>query len=361
MTRAIGEVGVSVYEIPTDAPESDGTLEWSSTTMVLVTLKAGGETGLGYTYADGATATFIESKLRSVLEGADPFDIPRIRQDMEVALRNDGRPGVAAMAVSAVDTALWDLKGKLLGSSVAGLLGRARDEIPVYGSGGFTSYDEDRLASQLHAWVEEGCRWVKMKVGRDPEADIDRVAAAADAVGEAGLFVDANGAWRRKQALLYAETYAEMGVTWLEEPVSSEDRAGLRLIRDRAPAGVDVTTGEYGYDSRYFRDLLVEGCVDVLQADATRCGGISGFMEASALAEAFEVPLSSHCAPALHRHACLAARPAIHMEWFHDHVRIEQMLFEGAPQIGPGGALGPPDTPGLGLALREREAARFRL
>ncbi len=360
MKRQIEKVGVSAYEIPTDAPESDGTLEWSSTTMVLVTLKAGSETGIGYTYGDVAVARFIESKLGSIVEGGDPFDIPKLRRDMEVKLRNNGRPGIAAMAVAAIDNALWDLKGKLLGVPVADLLGRARDEIPVYGSGGFTSYDDRKLEQQLGHWAQQGCRWVKMKVGRDPAHDVHRVKTARQAIGEeVGLFVDANGAWTRKQALAFMEAFASFDVSWVEEPVSSEDRAGLRLLRDRGPAGMNVSTGEYGYDSRYFRDLLVEGCVDVLQADATRCGGISGFMQAAALSEAFEIPMSSHCGPAVHLHACLAAQPAIHMEWFHDHVRIEKMLFEGAPAIQPGGVLRASKAPGLGLTLRESEAARF--
>ncbi len=136
-------------------------------------------------------------------------------------------------------------------------------------------------------------------------------------------------------------------MVWFEEPVSSDDLAGLRLIRDRAPPGMDIAAGEYGYDAFHFRDLLDAGAVDVLQADATRCCGITGLLQADALAWAANVPLSIHCAPALHLQAALCLQRLKHLEWFHDHVRIESMLLDGAPWAGTG-ALHPaaPDAPG---------------
>jgi len=276
------------------------------------------------------------------------------------AVRNIGRAGVAATAVSAVDAALWDLKGKLLEAPVARLLGMARRSVPVYGSGGFTSYSDERLAEQLCGWAAEGLRWVKMKVGTHPERDLERVRAARRAIGErAGLFVDANGAYSRKEALAFAERFAELGVLWFEEPVSSDDLDGLRLLRDRAPAPVDVAAGEYGYDALYFRRMLEAGAVDVLQADASLCLGITGFLQAGALCEAFGLPLSGHCAPALHLHVACAVPRLRHLEWFPDHVRIESMLFDGAPRA-EGGAIRPDlSRPGLGLELRRQDAERY--
>src|SRR3954453_9724045 len=120
------------------------------------------------------------------------------------------------------------------------------------------------------------------------------------AIGDCQLFVDANGAYTRKQALAEAAAFGEHGVSWFEEPVSSDDLDGLRLLRDRGPAGMAIAAGEYGHDAAYFRRTLEACAVDVLQADATRCGGITGFMQAVALCEAYGVPLSSHCAPSLH-------------------------------------------------------------
>jgi L-alanine-DL-glutamate epimerase-like enolase superfamily enzyme len=266
------------------------------------------------------------------------------------------------MAISAVDAALWDLKARLLELPLFRVLGAARAEIPAYGSGGFTSYSTRRLQEQLGGWAERGLRMVKMKVGRDPPADASRVRAARAAVGEeVGLFVDANGAYAPKQALDLGERFAASGVTWLEEPVSSDDLEGLRRVRDRAPAGREVAAGEYGYDPWYFRRMLGAGAVDVLQADATRCGGPSGFQRAAALCDAFELPLSTHCAPQLHAHLACAASRACHVEWFHDHARIERMLFDGAllPQRG---ALRPdPSRPGVGVEPRWHDFERLEV
>lgn len=357
----IDALTVSAFRIPTDAPESDGTLEWDSTTLVTVELRAGGRAALGYTYADTATAQLVGDRLAPLLQGREALDIPARHADMARALRNLGRPGIAAMALSAVDNALWDLKAKLFGVSLAVLLGRCRPAIPAYGSGGFTSYARERLCEQLGGWSDAGLRFVKMKVGREAAADVVRVRAVRRRLApQTALFVDANGAYTRKQALAQAELFASEEVTWFEEPVSSDDLDGLRLLRDRAPAGMAISAGEYGYDAVYFRRMLAAGAVDVLQADATRCGGISGFLEAAALCAAAGVPLSSHCAPSLHAAPCCAARPAVHLEYFHDHARIEALLFDGA--AAPHDGLIAPDArrPGLGLELKARDAERFR-
>jgi L-alanine-DL-glutamate epimerase-like enolase superfamily enzyme len=280
----IERVEVSAYNVPTDAPEADGTYRWDSTTMVLVEVTAGGETGLGYTYADTSTARLVRDKLAGVVRGRDALGVPGAWSAMVDSIRNLGRPGIASLAISAVDAALWDLKGRLLGLPLVTLLGAGRDAAPVYGSGGFTSYSIARLQEQLGGWAERGIPRVKMKVGTHPGDDLGRVRAARDAIGPGNeLFVDANGAYGRKQALAQAEAFAGFGVVWFEEPVSSDDLDGLRLLRDRAPAGMDIAAGEYGFDLYYFRRMLDAGAVDVLQADATRCAGITGFLRVGAL------------------------------------------------------------------------------
>jgi L-alanine-DL-glutamate epimerase-like enolase superfamily enzyme len=357
----IEAVSAVAYSIPTDAPESDGTFAWTATTIVVVSIRAGAREGLGYSYTDAVAAALVRDRFAPLLQDADAMAIPARWQELVGAVRNIGRPGLCATAIAAVDVALWDLKAKLLGIPLVRLLGAARDSVPVYGSGGFTSYAVDRLAEQLMEWTGAGISMVKMKVGREPAADVARVRAARAAIGtQAGLFVDANGAYDRKQALAKAEQFATAGVSWFEEPVSSDDLEGLRLLRDRAPAGMDIAAGEYGYDETYFRRMLASGAVDVLQADATRCAGITGLLTAAGLCRAFHVRLSTHCAPALHLHPGCAIPEIIHLEYFHDHTRIETMLFDGVA-TPVNGCLVPSDRPGLGLEFRHVDAERFRL
>jgi L-alanine-DL-glutamate epimerase-like enolase superfamily enzyme len=359
---AIDRLEAAAYQVPTDRHESDGTLEWDRTTLVVVTVGAGGVRGIGYSYASAAAAMVASETLAPAVIGGDLFDIPRLWSAMVGAVRNIGRPGIAATAISAVDIALWDLKARSLSVALADLIGRARDGIPAYGSGGFTSYDDDALATQLGGWASDGFGMVKMKVGREQDRDPHRVEVARSAIGpDVRLFVDANGAYDRKGALAAAETFAAQGVSWFEEPVSSDDVDGLRFMRDHGPAGMRIAAGEYGWDQFAFERLLDAGAVDVLQADATRCLGVSGFLIAASLCEAHGVPLSAHCAPTVHLHLTCAARPAIHLEWFHDHARIEQALFDGAPRP-VGGRLTPDRSrSGLGIELREDDAKPYRI
>lgn len=347
------------YAIKTDAPESDGTFDWDSTTLVVAEASAGGLTGLGYTYADASAARLIDSKLALAVLGYDASAVPAAWEAMRRAVRNLGRPGLCSAAISAVDAALWDLKARLLDVPLAKLWGAARDAVPVYGSGGFTSYSIATLESQLGGWVEQGLTRVKMKVGREPRLDVERVRAARRAIDGAELFVDANGAYDRKEALRFAEEFAREGVTWFEEPVTSDDLEGLRLIRDRAPAGMEIASGEYGYDATYFDRMISAGAVDVVQADATRCGGPTGFFLAAALCRARSLPLSTHTAPALHLHLGCAVDAVRHLEYFHDHVLIEQRIFEGAARPRDG-ALSPDlSRPGFGLTLMRSEARAY--
>ncbi len=353
---------VSAFSLSTDYPEADGTFEWTRTVLVTVELTAAGERGFGYTYADEATAKLVETALAEVVLGHDAFAIPALRAAMRRKVRNLGSRGIAAMAISAVDVALWDLKARILGLPLIALLGARRDAIAAYGSGGFTSYPLERLESQLGGWAKQGFGGVKLKVGSDPLRDPERVMAARAAIGnDVELFVDANGAYTRKQALALAEHFADQGVSWFEEPVSSDDLDGLRLIRDRAPAGMAIAAGEYGYDSGYFRRMLEAGAVDVLQADATRCGGVSGFLDAAALADAAGLPLSAHCGPSLHTVLGCACERVEHIEYFHDHARIETDWFDGAPEPRSGMLAPDPTRPGLGFALRTERAEPHRI
>jgi L-alanine-DL-glutamate epimerase-like enolase superfamily enzyme len=351
----------AVYVVPTDLPEADGTLEWDRTTLVLARVSAGGLTGLGYSYTSAAAKAVIERVLSPAVCGRDALAIPEVWSAMRRAVRNLGQPGIAFHAISAVDSALWDLKGKLLDLPLVLLLGAARNSVPLYGSGGFTTYHDSTLHAQLGGWAEQGFRWVKMKVGRDAREDERRVRSVRGVLGtQTGLFVDANGAYDRKLALAQALRFAQAGVEWFEEPVSSDDLEGLRFLRDRGPAGMQIAAGEYGHEPHYFRRMLEAGAVDVLQADLTRCGGISGFSAAAAICAAHSLDLSCHCAPALHVHVACAVERLAHLEFFHDHARIEKMFFEGCPAPREGRLAPDRSRPGLGLELKQADSDRFR-
>lgn len=356
----IDELRVSAYAVPTDFPESDGTLEWEKTTMVLVEVSANGKTGIGYTYADVATATLIQKLLHEVVKHEDALAPTRLWQKMMRQTRNLGHSSLVSMAISAVDNAAWDLKARLLDISLAGLLGAVRDRVPIYGSGGFTSYSIPQLQKQLGGWADEGIPRVKMKIGRDAAADLQRVRAVRDTIGPGvKLFVDANGAYSRTLALSQAERFKDFGVSWFEEPVSSDDLEGLRFVRDRAPAGMDVAAGEYGFYPDYFVHMLDADAVDVLQADVTRCAGITGLMQVAALCQARHIPFSAHCGPAIHAHPCAAIIPFRHLEYFHDHVRIERMFFDGLPQLVDGELQPDLSRPGNGLEFKRSAAKEY--
>jgi L-alanine-DL-glutamate epimerase-like enolase superfamily enzyme len=360
----VAKLDVSVFVVPTEKPEADGTLTWDKTTVVAVEPTAGEMTGLGFSYATGACATLIHDVLEEVVVGADAMDVPRVWGEMVKAIRNMGRPGVVSMAIAAVDTALWDLKARLLDLPLCRLLGMVREEVPVYGSGGFTSLSDQELREQFEGWVKgDGIPRVKMKVGEswgsNESRDLARAELARDTIGpEAELYVDANGGYTRKQVVRMAREYEGLDVTWFEEPVSSDDLAGLHEVRGLT--SIDVAAGEYGYDLVYFERMCAAGAVDCLQIDASRCAGITEWFRAAAVAAAHGLQVSAHCAPSLHAHPAAATPNLRHVEYFADHARLDRLLFEGV--LDPkGGALRPDlSRPGIGLEIKRGDAERYR-
>lgn len=362
----VHSVDVRVYTVPTEQPEADGTLAWDRTSYVVVRpLLRNGVCGLGYAVADPATGLLARDTLVAEVVGRDIRDTTACWEAMVRRIRNLGRPGMASMAIAAMDIALWDTKARALDLPLHRLLGPVRDAVPIYGSGGFTSYTEGELCEQLSGWAEQGIPRVKMKIGKDRgrswAEDLARVRAARKAVGEdVDLFVDANGAYDRKQALRIGRILAEeLGVTWFEEPVTSDDRAGLRELRQSLP--LEVTAGEYGYHLEYFTTMLAAESVDVMQADIGRCAGVTEWLRVAAATAAWKVPFSAHCGPSIHVHAATVPPNLRHIEYFHDHVRVDHLLFDGV-LIPDGGVLRPSDDrPGLGLSLKEADAEPHRV
>ena len=359
----IRDVRVRTYRVPTVAPEADGTASWHATELVVVEPVAGDVVGLGWSYcAARAAAAGIEDLLAPEIVGQDALDVPRLWQRMTEAVRNAGRPGLLSMAIAAVDLALWDLKAKLLDLPLDRLLGRGRDTVPVYGSGGFISMDDEELTAQLRRWTDElGIAQVKIKVGERrgsaPDRDLTRARRARAVIGdEVELLVDANGGYDVGQARRLGHAYDDLGVTWFEEPVSSDDLAGLAQLRQQLRC--DVAAGEYADSADYARRMCASGAVDCLQLDVTRCAGITGWLRAAAVAGAHGLDVSAHCAPSLHLAPALAAPNLRHVELFADHERLEPLLFDGVQAVHAG-RLVPTDRPGNGLSLASR-ADRYR-
>jgi len=355
----------SAYTIPTDAPEADGTLSWNDTTLVVAQAHCGNVVGTGWTYGSPACATLVNGLLADQVIGRNAVDVAGASDAMVKALRNVGRHGVGGQALSATDIALWDLKARLLHLPLHRLLGAVREAVAVYGSGGFTCYHKHQLRDQLATWTHQlGVGAVKIKIGESwgarTDRDLDRMSQARNAIGDAvALYVDANGAYGRKQAVRLMADAADLDVRWFEEPVSSDDLEGLRSVRDAVAA--DVTASEYGYDLYYFHRMCQAGAVDCLQADASRCGGITEWLRVAAVAASYGLEMSAHCAPNLHLHVGAATPNLRHLEWFHDHARIELMAFDGtSPPVG--GQLRPDtDAPGHGLAPRWADIEKYRV
>jgi L-alanine-DL-glutamate epimerase-like enolase superfamily enzyme len=358
----IRTIDARAYTIPTEAPESDGTLTWDHTTVVVVHVESGGASGMGFTYGPAACAAVVRELLADAVVGSDPLDVPKTWAAMVRAIRNAGRPGVVSMAIAAVDVALWDLKAKLVDLPLVRLFGAAHDQVPLYGSGGFTSLSESALIEQLGTWVADGFDQVKMKIGTDSgtaeQRDLTRVAAVRQAIGATPrLFVDANGAYSVKQSARLAAEFAEQAVVWFEEPVSSDDLHGLNEVRRLTT--IDIAAGEYGYDLAYFARVCAAGAVDVLQADVSRCGGMTEWRRVAAVAAAHGLRISGHCAPSLHAHVAASVQNLAHVEYFADHARVDHMLFDGV--LEPQGSALVPDLTrsGIGLELKAADAARW--
>ena len=350
----IDDITTAVYTFPTEEPEADGTLSWKATTAVTVTVEAGGRRGLGWTYSSSAAAEVVRDKLADAVRGRGAFELPANWEAMHRACRNIGTQGLVMQAMSAVDIALWDLKARLLDVSVAALVGQGDRPVPIYGSGGFTTLTDAQLAEQVQWWQSVGCTSMKIKIGEswgsEEQRDLRRVRRLREFAGEGTqLMVDANGGYSIGQARRVGSQLDELGVVWFEEPVSSDDPAGLALLRTEL--GCDVAAGEYVADLYQAKQLL--NAVDCLQLDATRCGGYTGWLRAAALAQAHNLEVSAHCAPALHAQVAAAVPNLRHVEWFADHARLEPLLVDGAPAARDGHLVAS-NGPGHGMQLSER-------
>lgn len=361
----VRSVTAAAYRVPAPALESDGTLDWDGTTAVVVHVDCADVRGVGWTYADATCADLAQGLLADAITGLDVRAPVACWHAMQQRVRNLGRPGLVSCALSAVDIAVWDAAAQLAGMPLSMLLGQVHEDVAVYGSGGFTSYDEAQLTEQLQRWVHrQRIPRVKIKIGEAwggrQQRDLDRIAQARDVIGpDAELYVDANGAYSVGQAVRVGLRMAEHDVTWFEEPVSSDDLDGLHHVR--AAVTPDVTAGEYGYDLPYFARMIGADAVDCMQVDVTRCGGYTDWLRVAAVAAAHNLEVSAHCAPNVTVPVALATPNLRHLEWFADHERLEPILFDGTVEPVDGRVGARPDVTGHGLSLNEARAAEHLL
>ena len=313
-----------------------------------------GTEGLGVGEASPGARGVVESGLRDLLLDRDPFDIERLWSDMFWRARRFGRAGIGLHALSAVDIGLWDLKAKALGLPLYKLLGPFTDTVPVYGSGGWANLNTADLTANMTAFVEQGVKRVKMKVGKDfgrsEREDIERVAAVREAVGDnVALYIDANSAYYPKQAIYMAEEFARYQVGWFEEPVLADDVDGLAEVRRAIP--IPVATGENEYTKHGFRQLITGGGVDIVQPDVGHVGGVTEWMKVAQLAHAFNLPVAPHAMEVVHLHLACATPNLKVVESLDIEAQTDRVWYTEVPQQEDGMLSPFPDKPGLGLEL----------
>lgn len=304
----IEAIDTDLFYIPlptklTDATHGD--MEWFAVATVVV--KCDGVEGLGYTYTVGKTggpsiAAMIKHDLAPFLIGKDPRRIEAIWQEMWSRLHYVGRGGIASFAISAVDIALWDLRGKMTGEPLWRMLGGYSGRARVYAGGIDLLLSLDALREQTHQNLERGFRAIKMKVGRDKLAeDVERVAAMRELLGpEIPLMVDANMRWSVEQAIRASRAFAEHDVYWLEEPIIPDDIEGHTRIATEAP--VPIATGENLHTIYEFQKIIAPGYVAFPEPDLSNIGGVTGWMKVAHLAEAHNLPVTTHGVHDLHVH-----------------------------------------------------------
>ena len=356
----ITDLNTTVLFNPDARPVQDATLPQASPGtggrgQLFVHVKTDeGLEGLGIGQASPGVRQVVESGLRGVLIGEDPFNIEKLWRDMFRQVRGYGRKGVAFCGVSAVDIALWDLKAKALGLPLYRLLGPCVESVPVYGSGGWTNLGERELLDEMTSYIDRGIRRVKMKVGKDfgqsEREDIQRVAAVRSAIGyDAALYVDANNGYYAKQAIYMAREFEQYQVGWLEEPVLADDIPGLAQVR--VATTIPVAAGEHEYTKYGFRELIAGGGVDIAQPDVGRVGGITEWMKVAHLADAFNLPVAPHSFQLVHLHLACATPNLKVVEYLGIAEENDRGWYTDFPEPKDGAWSPYPDRPGLGLEL----------
>lgn len=333
----------------------------AETELIGVTLTSDtGETGLGFTFTSDfgggrAVKALIDEVMLPRVVGANPNDYPKIWQELRLVTHRLGR-GVSMMGIAAIDIALWDLIAKGRGVPLAQALGQAKDALPAYGSGKASPLlPVDELVELSAGYVEQGFRAVKLRVGMDPQADVDRVGAVRAAVGpDVRLMCDANERLDVATALWLGNRLARHDVYWLEEPLVADDVEGHRRLVESLPMAVAV--GEHLFSRWEFTPYVERRAADVLQPDACMAGGVTETMRVGELAAAHGLPIAPHFMTELHIHIAAALPNSLYVEYF----PFMEHLLTDTLEVKDGQVL-VPQRPGHGIAFKESAWAQYRI
>jgi L-talarate/galactarate dehydratase len=352
-----------VLRTPADNPLVVG-LPAPADTREFVTIELQTDTGLvgiGLTFFGGALTPALKSAveaLAALLVGDDPTQVEAIAAKLRRAAGSSGPGGIFTLALSAIDIACWDLRGKAAGQSVCALLGGLRSRVPTYASGALMRvHPVDYLAKAGPRLVDMGFRQMKMQCGSEPTvgASVERVRVLREAIGpDIDLMCDINQLWSVHHAIDVARRVEPYHLYWLEDPVAHDDYAGLARVADALTT--PIAAGEYHYGIVPFRHLLEARSIDIVMIDVLRVGGITQWLKVAGMAEAFNLPVVSHLVPEIHVHLIAAIPNGLTVEYMPWSLR----LFEETPVLARG-ELTVPSRPGLGLAFDGKAIERYEV
>jgi len=359
----ITHVTTHLLRTPADNPLVVG-LPAPTDTREFVTLELGtdqGLVGIGLTFFGGALTGALRAAvdgLARLVVGDDPTQTEAIAAKLRRAAGSSGPGGIFTLALSAIDIACWDLKGKALGQSVCALLGGLRERVPTYASGALMRpHPIDYLAKAGPRLRDLGFRQMKMQCGSEPSiaASVERVRVMREAIGpDVDLMCDINQLWSVDHAIEVGRRIEPHHLFWLEDPTAHDDYPGLARIA--AALTTPIAAGEYHYGIAPFRHLLEARAIDIPMIDLLRVGGITQWMKVAGMAEAFNLPVVSHLVPEIHVHLVAAAPNGLTVEY----MPWTLQLFEETPKLERG-QLVVPAKPGLGLAFDQATVKRYQI
>ena len=317
-----------------------------------------GVTGLVPAPGGKMVKALIEDALKPLIVGENPMNNERIWSKIYWALLMGGRRGFVITALGIVDNAVWDLKGRITGQPLNRLLGGFQDRVNSYGSGINLNLSNEALVAQMKGYVDAGFKMVKMKIGhRDPEVDVERVRLVREAIGpHIHLSLDVNNAWSLTTALRLVRRLEPFGIYWLEEPILADEISSLAKLADKTD--IPIAVGENHYTKWEFKDLIAQGAVQIVQADVTKCGGITEFLKIAAMADAHGLPACPHHSVFTDVAAIAAVPNGLFHEYVHDMFEPASRLVLN-PARPEQGVIEPLDKPGFGIELDPAAFEKF--